>query len=125
MCFYCGFRKKKVWFWYVYHKRSKNILCWHIGGRGTKDLRALLSHLNLENIGVFCTDNYRVYKKVLPSEKHKIGKKYTQQIERNNLNFRKDLKRLNRETPNFSRSEKILEILIYEYIKKHFFKRII
>ena len=124
MCFYVGRRKKQVWFWYLYHKRSKSILKWHIGSRADKDLRELLSGINIENVGVFCTDDWNSYSRILSPEKHKIGKKYTQQIERQNSNFRKDLKRLNRETVNFSRSKKVLEVLISEYIKKHYFKPI-
>ena len=122
MCFYVGRRRNKVWFWYVYDRWSKSILCWHLGGHFKRDGKQLLSSLNIGNIRCFFTDDLPAYGSLLPQEKHIVSKKYTQTIERQNSNFRKDLKRLNRETVNFSRSFKVLNILISLYIEKHLFK---
>lgn len=45
----------------------------------------------------WCTENFSAYD-MLPNEKHITGKLYTQRIERENLNLRNRLKRLNRKT---------------------------
>ncbi len=42
------------------------------------------------------TDDWKSYSKMLPPSRHRISKKVTQRIERQNLNFRTHIKRLNR-----------------------------
>jgi insertion element IS1 protein InsB len=54
------------------------------------------------NVVFWCTDNFSAYG-MLPDEKHIKGKLYTQRIERENLNIRNRLKRLNRKTLGYSR----------------------
>ncbi|WP_299013434.1 IS1 family transposase [uncultured Photobacterium sp.] len=49
--------------------------------------------------------DFRVYSSNPPLEKHITGKLFTQRIERQNLTLRTRLKRLNRKTIGFSRSE--------------------
>nr|MCU0427884.1 IS1 family transposase [Candidatus Kapabacteria bacterium] len=51
------------------------------------------------------TDGWKSYSKMLPPSRHRISKKGTQRIERQNLNFRTHIKRLNRRTICFSTSE--------------------
>lgn len=45
---------------------------------------------------------------MLPKEKHITGKLYTQRIERENLNLRNRLKRLNRKTLGYSKSTEMM-----------------
>ncbi|TAE23012.1 MAG: hypothetical protein EAZ92_15155 [Candidatus Kapaibacterium sp.] len=64
--------------------------------------------------------------KVLPAEKHRVSKKGTQRIERQNFNFRIHVKHLNRQTICFSTSEIMHDAVIKLYIyrintrKQHF-----
>ena len=55
---------------------------------------------------------------------HVVSKKLTQIIERNNLTLRTRLKRLNRRTICFSRSEAIHDKVIGELISQEHYQRI-
>jgi insertion element IS1 protein InsB len=53
----------------------------------------------------------------LPEERHWVGKELMQAIERNKLNFRTHLKRLQRETICFSKAEDMHEAVTKLYIR--------
>jgi insertion element IS1 protein InsB len=54
----------------------------------------------------YYADDWKSYRKYIPSSKHAIGKADTWRIERLNINFRTHIKRLNRRTICFSKDEK-------------------
>lgn len=97
-------KKNQRWLWYAWSPQLKQILAYHLGSRTHKSAQQLLSRLKDLPIAVYCTDNFSAYRRLLPSSKHLIGKRYTQRIERNNLNFRTHIKRLTRKTICFSTS---------------------
>ena len=57
----------------------------------------------------FYTDDWDVYRKIIPPEKHKIGKRYTIAIEQNNSNVRHFLGRMTRRTKVVSKSEQMVD----------------
>ncbi len=120
-----GNKKQKQWLWYVWDNYAKSVLCWHIGGRSYKDLVILINLLESLDIGYYCTDAYKIYKKYFKHNKnHIVSKKYTQDIERNNLNFRTHIKRLNRRTICFSRNFIIHRNVIGLYIQERYYNPI-
>lgn len=76
----------------------------------------LLDKLQRAQITRFYTDNWESYQNLIPNYKHWIGKRGTQRIERQNLNFRTHLKRLQRRTICFSKSKQMLEAIVKLYI---------
>ncbi|EPX2287098.1 IS1 family transposase, partial [Escherichia coli] len=71
--------------------------------------------------GILTSDDWGSYGRVVPKNKHLIGKIFTQRIERNNLTLRTRIKRLARKTICFSRSVEIHEKVIGAFIEKHMF----
>jgi insertion element IS1 protein InsB len=67
-------------------------------------------------IAFYMTDAWPVYRTLLSSTSHVISKKYTQRIERHNLNLRTHLKRLTRKTICFSKSEEMHDKIIGWYL---------
>ena len=61
------------------------------------------------------------YERLLPEDKHLITKRYTQRIERQNLNLRTWIKRLARKTICFSKSIEIHDKVIGTCIDRRFF----
>ena len=59
------------------------------------------------------------YKKIIPQEKHYIGKDQTYTVEGYNASFRDDLGRLHRKTRAYSKSKKMLCYSLSCYIHKH------
>lgn len=78
---------------------------------------ALLGLLSGFNVAFWCTDNFSTYD-VLPNEKHITGKLYTQRTERENLNLRNRLKRLNRKTLGYSKSTEMHDRIIGTFIER-------
>ena len=72
-----------------------------------------LQHLNIEK---YCTDDWKLYKKYIPKDKHIISKKKTTHIERMNRDCRTHLKRLCRETACFSKADDMHYGIIKTYI---------
>ncbi|CBJ80273.1 hypothetical protein XBJ1_2818 [Xenorhabdus bovienii SS-2004] len=72
-------------------------------------------------IRFYCTDDYVVYDP-LPEEEHLTGKAFTQRIERTNLTHRTRIKRLNRKTIGYSKSEEMHDKVIGTFIEReHYF----
>jgi len=58
---------------------------------------------------MFYTDHWEAFSKVLPKDRHIVGKKHTHMIERDNSNTRHQLARMTRRTKVVSRSERMLD----------------
>lgn len=115
------------WTWYAWDAKRKCILAHHNGRRTNASCKTLCEKLSKRyDIRRYNTDDWQSYSKLLPPSKHRISKKGTQRIERQNLNFRTHIKRLNRRTICFSKSEIMHDAVITLYIyrtntgKQHF-----
>ncbi|MEZ5448701.1 MAG: IS1 family transposase, partial [Thiolinea sp.] len=84
----------------------------------------LLDRVKGFNFRLFCTDDWGAYNRLLPEDKHLVTKKFTQSIERQNLNFRTRIKRLQRKTICFSKSVEMHDKIIGEFINREFFQLI-
>ncbi|MGV2935802.1 IS1 family transposase, partial [Providencia sp. AGC89] len=58
---------------------------------------------------------------ILPKQKHVASKFYTQRIERENLNLRNRLKRLNRKTLGYSKSPEMHDKIIGTFIEREYY----
>ena len=63
-------------------------------------------------------DDWGAYGRHLDTDKHEVGKRNTQKIERKNLNLRTGIKRLARKTICFSKSELMHDTVIGLLINK-------
>lgn len=97
------------------------MLAYEFGSRGAATLKRLLTLLKGFRIRLYCTDAWEAYQSLLPPDQHLITKRYTQSIERQNLNFRTRIKRLARKTLCFSKSIEIHDKVIGEFINQMFF----
>ncbi len=118
---YVGHKKQKRWLWYAWQPHLKTVLAYELGSRADKTLKRLLASLQRFKIRLFCTDGWEGYQRLLPKDKHLITKRYTQSIERQNLNFRTRIKRLARKTICFSKSVEIHDKVIGAFINRMFF----
>ena len=66
----------------------KRIFAYTFGSQADESLKILLDRLNHVGFSLFCTDDWGAYMRLLPKDKHLITKRYTQSIERQNLNLR-------------------------------------
>jgi insertion element IS1 protein InsB len=98
-------KKKKRWLIYAYAKESDEIVAYSWGKRSAKTVKALYAQLKDVQIDTFCSDDWKAFSKVLPADKHKIGKAYTQHIEGVNLCLRTRNRRIVRKTACFSKKQ--------------------
>jgi len=109
-------KKNQCWLWLAYSPKERQMLAFSLGRRTDQSLRDLLGKLSAVQITRFYTDNWESYQNLIPEVRHWIGKAGTQRIERQNLNFRTHLKRLQRRTICFSKTKKMLEAIVRLYI---------
>jgi insertion element IS1 protein InsB len=120
---YVGKKSEQRWIWYAVDHATNTILAYVFGRRKDKAFKQLQTLLESLNIKRFYTDDWGAYKRHLPAEKHEIGKRNTQKIERKNLNLRTWIKRLTRRTICFSKLKKMHDIVIGLLINKVEFGR--
>lgn len=104
---FVGKKKNKKWLWMVMNTANRQIVAFHVGGRGKKDARKLFKKVPTvfrEN-AVFFTDFWNGYH-ILDEDKHKAAGKekgYTNHIERFNNTLRQRCSRLVRKALSFSK----------------------
>mgnify|MGYP003503881147 FL=1 len=114
-------KKQQRWLWYAIDKSTKKVLAFVFGSRKDEMCLKLMALLSLFNINKYHTDSWQAYYNCIPKEKHIVGKKHTQNIERNNLTLRTNIKRLNRKTICFSKSIFMHDTVIGLYINNRMF----
>ena len=110
-------KKRQRWTWYAFDRKLKQVTAFVNGRRTDKSCAALLKKLAGSRIQRFHTDKWESYLKLLPKKKHVIGKEGTRNIERHNLNFRTHVKRLQRRTICFSKSDEMHDAVINLYVQ--------
>ncbi len=91
------------------------------GERTLATLERLLSLLSAFEVVVWMTDGWPLYESRLKGKLHVISKRYTQRIERHNLNLRQHLARLGRKSLSFSKSVELYDKVIGHYLNiKHY-----
>lgn len=118
---YVGKKTNQRWLWHAIDRLTGQVLAYTFGQR--KDevflrLKKLLEPFGIKN---YCTDGWGAYERHLPTEKHEVGKKKTQRIERKHLRLRTRIKRLTRKTICFSKSEEMHDLVIGLFINRYEF----
>ncbi|EEV7277815.1 IS1 family transposase, partial [Escherichia coli] len=92
-----------------------------LGERTLATLERLLSLLSAFEVVVWMTDGWPLYESRLKGKLHVISKRYTQRIERHNLNLRQHLARPGRKSLSFSKSVELHDKDIGHYLNiKHY-----
>lgn len=95
---YVGNKANQRRLWYAVDHLTNTVLAYVFGKRKDDVFKQLKTLLAPFNITRFYTDDWGAYERHLEADKHEIGKRNTQKIERKNLNFRTWIKRLTRKT---------------------------
>ena len=101
---YVGAKSRQRWLFYAYDSIRRAVVAHVFGERTMATLERLLSLLSVFDVVVWMTDGWPMYESRLKGKLHVISKRYTQRIERHNLNLRQHLARLGRKSLSFSKS---------------------
>ena len=85
-------------------------MAWVLGGRDIATFQRLYDKVKHLTTCTFYTDNWDAFAKVLPPERHIIGKTHTVDIERDNSNTRHHLGRFTRRTKVVSQKEAMVDL---------------
>jgi len=105
---FCGSKKQETWVIYAINKRTRQIVSFWVGRRTKENVGKVIKELLELAPKHIYTDRLNIYGSLIPKEIHKYYPKCTNHIERKNLTLRTHLKRLNRKTICFTRSETML-----------------
>ncbi|MDX5555399.1 IS1 family transposase, partial [Escherichia coli] len=137
---------RQRWLFYAYDRLRKTVVAHVFGERTLATLERLLSLLSAFEVVVWMTDGWPLYESRLKGKLHVISKRYTQRIERHNLNesrlkgklhviskrytqrierhnlnLRQHLARLGRKSLSFSKSVELHDKVIGHYLNiKHY-----
>ncbi len=88
---YVGAKSRQRWLFYAYDSLRKTVVAHVFGERTLATLERLPGLLSAFEVVVWMTDGWPLYESRLKGELHVISKRYTQRIERHNLNLRQHL----------------------------------
>ena len=105
-------KKQKLWIWKVLCRDTGELIAWECGDRDKAMLKKLLSKLSTWKVKLYCTDDWHVYKAVIPDDLLVQSKKETHRIERNNNLIRHWFGRFKRKSIIVSKSVQMVNITI-------------
>ncbi|WP_101430422.1 IS1 family transposase [Escherichia coli] len=118
---YVGAKSRQRWLFYAYDRLRKTVCAHVFGERTLATLERLLSLLSPFDVVIWMTDGWPLYESRLKGKLHVISKRYTQRIERHNLNLRQHLARLGRKSLSLSKSVDLHDKVIGHYLNiKHY-----
>ena len=100
---------------YSYEPKTGYVAGISVGRRTKMNLKKVTESLVLAEATTVYTDRLDLYKQLIPASIHKIHKRCTNHIERQNLTLRTHLKRLNRRTICYSKSLAMLYAVVKIY----------
>ena len=118
---YVGCKADQRWLWHAIDRATGIVLAYTLGRRQDEIFLRLKKLLEPFGITRFYTDDWGAYERHLDAEKHVVGKKNTQRIERKHLTLRTRIKRLARKTICFSKSIRMHDIVIGLFVNRYEF----
>lgn len=109
---YVGSKSRQRWLFYAYDKIRRCVVAHVFGERTITTSESLLNLLSPFVVIVWMNDGWPMYELRLKGKFHVISKRYTQRIERHNLNLRQHLARLGRKSLAFSKSVELPDKVI-------------
>ncbi|MFV7782294.1 IS1 family transposase [Klebsiella pneumoniae] len=118
---YVGAKSRQRWLFYAYDRIRRAVVAHILVNALWPRWSTLLSLLSVFDVVVSMTDGWPMYESRLKGKLHVISKRYTQRIERHNLNLRQHLARLGRKSLSFSKSVELHDKVIGHYLNiKHY-----
>jgi IS1 family transposase/transposase-like protein len=111
------------WLWHAVDRTTNTVLAYVLGPRTDAVFEELYALLKPFQVTHYYTDGWGAYHRILPSDKHTVTKRETQNIERKHLTFRTRIKRLARKTICFSKSATLHDAVLGLFINRYEFGR--
>ncbi|WP_294680222.1 IS1 family transposase [uncultured Fluviicola sp.] len=112
---YIGNKNNRVCVAYSLNAKTKEVIDLVVGRRNKTNLKRIISTLLLSDAKQITTDKLNIYKELIPVRIHSTKNRGINHIERQNLNLRTHIKRLNRRTICYSKSATMLLAVVKIY----------
>lgn len=106
---YIKSKQNRIWLIYAIDRKTKSVVDFIIGRRTSNNASQIVNKLLTLSPKTIHTDKLYLYPSLIPNNIHQSKVYGTNIIERNNLSLRTNLKRLQRKTFSFSKSQEFLE----------------
>lgn len=113
---YVGNKEKPCYIIYAINRRTRQVIDFVVGARTKENIKKVVTSLLQLSPRKIYTDGLPVYCSLIPEAMHGRSQFRTNHIERMNLTIRTHLKRMNRKTICFSKSENILSACFKLYV---------
>ena len=115
---FVGSKQQPWWLWEALDHQTGRIVAYTFGRRADRALWKLKALLEPFGICHFYTDGWGAYQRQLDPQRHVVGKRRTQQLERKHLTLRTRIKRVVSKTICFSKSVQMHELVIGLFINR-------
>ncbi|MCC6683661.1 MAG: IS1 family transposase [Bacteroidia bacterium] len=105
---YVGNKRNESWVIYSINKKTRQVVHFVAGKRTKENLKKVVDETLRHHPSIIETDRLNIYPTLIPPPLHRKSAHRINHIERMNLTLRNRLKRLNRKTICYSKSEKML-----------------
>jgi insertion element IS1 protein InsB len=102
-------KKNDLWLLKAVDRTSRRTVAWVLGGRDAATFQRLYDKVKHMIHCIFYTDDWDAFAKVLPPERHIVGKAHTILIEQDNSNTRHHLGRMTRRTKVVSKKAEMVD----------------
>ena len=107
-----GIKKNKKWIIKAVDRSARRTVAWVIGGRDAATFQRLYDKVKHLKTCIFYTDDWNAFAKILPRDRHVIGKAHTVTIEQDNSNTRHHLGRMTRRTKVVSKKVEMINMTL-------------
>jgi len=104
------FKKNKIWILKALDRRTRRTVAWVVGHRDAETFRELYDKVKHLTHCIFYTDDWDAFAKVLPPDRHVVGKAHTVAVEQDNSNTRHHLGRMTRRTKVVTKKESMIHV---------------
>jgi len=112
---FVGSKKNRICIAYAIDRTTKQVIDFVVGKRNKTNLGKVVNTLLLSAAKVIRTDKLNHYLGLIPKHLHIVKQRGTNYIERKNLTLRTHIKRLNRRSIAYSKSQLVLQAILTIY----------
>jgi len=118
---FVGGKEAARWLWHALDHHTGHIVAYAVGSRAYDGLLELKVLLVSSSVTHYYSDGWGAHRRHLPAEQHAVGRRDLQTIERQRLALRARRQRWRRQTPCFSRSIQMHDLVIGPFINRYEF----
>jgi insertion element IS1 protein InsB len=112
-------KSRKLWIWKALDRDTGQLLDWECGHRDQRTFKKLYKRLRQWKVQIYCTDEYQVYRAIIPERRLVMSKRGTTGIERNHTPNRHWFARFKRKSIVVSKSLEMVDLTMALYARFH------